>query len=107
MPADSLATIRGRVGAYSLHSQVSGREITANARSAFLQKFEDQVDPDRTLPAAERERRAAMARKAHFQRLALSSAKARQKKSRPAGETARATATPQEDDSRGTSHDKR
>jgi len=34
-------------------------------------RFEDQVDPDRTLPADERERLALSARRAHFRRLAL------------------------------------
>jgi len=78
--SDSLASMRGRLGAFSLHAQVGGREITANARSAFLQRFLDQVDPHRILPPAERERRAGMARKAHFQRLALASAKARRQR---------------------------
>jgi len=50
---------------------------TANARAALMQKFEDQVDPDGTLPPDERARRAEHARKAYFQRLALKSAKAR------------------------------
>jgi hypothetical protein len=42
-----------------------------------LERFEDQVDPERTLPVAERERRAIAARRAHFARLAYASAKAR------------------------------
>jgi hypothetical protein len=42
-----------------------------------MDRFYDQVDPDRSLPAAERERRAEHARKAYFQRLAAKSAKAR------------------------------
>ena len=50
---------------------------TANARQAFLAKFEDLVDPNRELPADERARRAMNARKSHFARLALRSAQAR------------------------------
>ena len=50
---------------------------TAPARSAFLRRFEDEVDPDRTLDPAERARRAEHARKAYFKRLALKSARAR------------------------------
>lgn len=44
-----------------------------------LQRFEDQVDPDRILPAAERERRATSARSAYFTRFALRSSRNRAK----------------------------
>ncbi|WP_370332603.1 hypothetical protein [Mycolicibacterium hippocampi] len=47
----------------------------------MLDKFERQVDPDGTLPSAERARRAEHARKAHFQRMALKSAQARRRRS--------------------------
>ena len=50
---------------------------TAPGRAAFLRRFEDQVDPDRKLPPAERAKRAAQARRAYFQRLAVKSARAR------------------------------
>lgn len=56
---------------------------TAPARAAFLDRFAREVDPDGTLPPAERERRAASARKAHFTRLALRSARVRARR-RPA-----------------------
>jgi hypothetical protein len=52
---------------------------TAPARRALLDRFERQVDPDGVLSPAERARRAGHARKAHFARLALRSAKARRK----------------------------
>ncbi len=71
------ASLRGRIGAYALHATHDSREITAPARKAFLAGFEDQVDPDHTLPPEERTKRANMARKAHFTRLAYLSAKAR------------------------------
>lgn len=50
---------------------------TAKARQALLAKFELIVDPDGTLDPAERARRADHARKAHYKRLALASARAR------------------------------
>ena len=40
-------------------------------------KFERQVDPEGTLPPAERAKRAENARRAHYQRLSLRSAQAR------------------------------
>jgi hypothetical protein len=72
--------LRGRVGAYVTHSRHDPRETTANARAAFMARFEDEVDPERLLSELERRRRAEMARKAHFSRLALASAKARRAK---------------------------
>jgi hypothetical protein len=71
------AALRGRIGAYVLHSRQDPRETTAHARAAFLERFERAVDPDGVLPALERQRRALAARRAHFARLALLSARAR------------------------------
>ena len=67
----------GRVGAYALHSQYDSRQITKPARDKFNERFLDQVDPDRILPEAERQRRALHARKGYFLALAIKSAKAR------------------------------
>jgi hypothetical protein len=53
---------------------------TAPARRAFDERFEREVDPERKLPAAERRRRAESAKRAHFSKLALASAKARRRK---------------------------
>jgi hypothetical protein len=50
---------------------------TAEARRKFDARFEDQVDPDRVLPEAERRQRADAARRAYYTRLALLSVKAR------------------------------
>ena len=72
--------MRGRIGAFVKHSRHDARDLTTPARQAFLSKFEQQVDPDRTLPEAERQRRAESARKAHFARLARLSARARAQK---------------------------
>ena len=73
------ASLRGRIGGYALASQHNPREYTKNARAAFLGAFEKKVGPDGTLPKAERERRALAARRAHFTRMALASAKARRR----------------------------
>jgi hypothetical protein len=72
-------TLRSRLAAQTLHSKYDSRELTANGRAAFLKRFEDQVDPNRELPEAERLRRAEHARKAYFTRLALKSAQARRR----------------------------
>ena len=72
-------TLRGRIGAYSLHAQHDSRELTANARAAFANRFVEEVDPDRRLTEAERARRAEAARRAYFTKLALKSARARRK----------------------------
>lgn len=57
----------------------AGRTAPAReaARSALLDQFEREVDPDGDLPEAERARRAESARKAYFQKLALKSVRAR------------------------------
>lgn len=54
-------------------------ERTRPARRKFDERFVDQVDPDRTLPEADRERRAAAARRAYFLNLAEKSRIARAK----------------------------
>lgn len=72
--------IQGRIGAHVSWSRtVDASARTAPARRAALERFYDEVDPDRILPEPERERRAGHARKAHMARLALASAKARRK----------------------------
>lgn len=70
--------IIGRMGAHAKWAGTPDRTAaTANARQAFLERFERQVDPDGRLIPAERARRAESARKAYFAGLALKSARAR------------------------------
>ncbi|GGO91392.1 hypothetical protein [Wenjunlia tyrosinilytica] len=70
--------IRATLGAHSLWSKVDDPTAhTCPARTAFLSRFEREVDPDGVLTPGERSRRAEHARKAYFQRLALASSKAR------------------------------
>ena len=70
----------GRLGAYTLHSRYDSAELVRPAREASWAKFEREVDPEGLLDPTERARRADMARKAYFTRLALKSAQARAKK---------------------------
>jgi hypothetical protein len=73
-------TIRAQIAAHESWAHTEDRAArTANARKAMLDKFERQVDPDGKLAPAERAKRAEHARKAHFKRLALKSARARRR----------------------------
>jgi hypothetical protein len=67
-------SLRARSAAYRLHSLYDSRDLTANARKAFNDRFARQVDPDMTLPPQERARRAQCARKAYYANLAAKSA---------------------------------
>ena len=72
-------TQRARIAALTRWSREDPRPATAKAPEGFRGRFLNEVDPDRTLPIAERERRAAAAMRAHMLRLAALSAKARSK----------------------------
>lgn len=74
---------RARIAAHELHAKYDSREITANARAGFLAKFYDQTPAD--LPHAERLRRAEHLLRAHMQRLAVASARARRERKAQAG----------------------
>ena len=68
----------GSIGAHESWSRTPDRSArTLPARQAFNERFEQAVDPDNQLTPEERAIRAAHLRKAHFQRMALASAKAR------------------------------
>lgn len=70
--------LRAQLGAYASWAKTEDRSArTRNAREAANRRFEDQVDPDRTLPPPERAKRAEAARRAYFKGLALKSATAR------------------------------
>lgn len=71
-------SLGGRIGAHQRWATVDDRTAATQAgREAFMTKFEREVDPEGVLTGPERARRAESARKAHFARLALQSAKAR------------------------------
>jgi hypothetical protein len=61
------AALRGRIGAYSRWARTEDRTTaTAPARSAFLRRFEVQVDPEGFLNTEERARRAHFALRAYM-----------------------------------------
>jgi hypothetical protein len=70
---------RARIAAHVLHGSRDSAKHTEPARKAFLERFENEADPEGILPEAERKRRAEHLRKAHMYRLALASSKARAK----------------------------
>ena len=71
-------SLRASIAAHEMHARHDSREITANARAAFLNRFLAQVDAATPgLPEAERVRRAEHLLRAHMQRLALKSSRAR------------------------------
>ena len=69
--------LAGRIGGLRLAATHDPQQYPARARKKFLERFENEVDPDRLLPEKERVRRATAARKAYFAQLALKSAEAR------------------------------
>ncbi len=75
------AALLGRIGAHRLHATHDSAEITKAAREASATALDArllaEIDPDGALSEAERLRRLAHARRAHFARLALRSAQAR------------------------------
>ena len=78
MATSSTRSLAGKIAANTRWASEPDRlAATQAARDAFLSRFEQQVDPEGRLAPEERARRAESARKAHFQRLALASAKAR------------------------------
>ena len=70
-------SMRARIAANTRWSREDPAATAARGQAGLLAKFVDQVDPDRQLPEAERQRRAEAARRAHMQRLAFRSSKAR------------------------------
>ena len=75
-------SLQARLAAYRLHASYDSRDLTAAPRRKFMQRFTDEVDPDRVLPPAERQRRAECAKKSYFCALSLKSAQARGAKKR-------------------------
>jgi hypothetical protein len=61
----------GRLGALRQQARHDTRDTTRAARSAFLARFEREVDPDAKLSPTERARRADAARRAYFASLRL------------------------------------
>ena len=83
MTSHAERVLLGRLGAYTAHFRHDGHEVTRAARAAFESKCERDVDPYGVLSIEERLRRAGMARKAYYTRLALASVRARAKNAHP------------------------
>ena len=60
--------LRGRLGGFALAAKRDPKTYTASARAAFMDRFLNEVDPERILTPDERERRAVAARRAYFAR---------------------------------------
>lgn len=71
MTQKNKSALIARIGGYALRASRDPREYTANARSAFLARFELKVDPDGLLSPEERQRRAVALRKAYMLGLAM------------------------------------
>lgn len=82
--------LRARLASLTRWSKTPDRTAaTTPGRTAFDARFEREVDPDNTLPAAERALRVDAARRAYYTRLALKSVSSR-RKSREARQRAEA-----------------
>lgn len=74
--------MRSRKAAYAKHAKYDPRQSTAKAREASpgsLTRWEREVDPDGSLSASERRRKAEAALSAHMTGLSLLSSVARSK----------------------------
>lgn len=60
---------RGRLGGLATHSRHDSHAIARRARAGLDARFEREVDPDGVLEPEERQRRAALARRAYFVRI--------------------------------------
>jgi hypothetical protein len=69
--------LRASAAAYTRWSRQDPKPALARVRVGYDLKWINQVDPDRVLPEAERNRRARAAMRAHMQLMALRSAKVR------------------------------
>lgn len=74
-------SVRARIAALAKHASCDGKQATASARAAFLERFAREVDPDGRLEPEERQRRAGIKRREYMTRLALKSAQSRRRKS--------------------------
>jgi len=81
MLSPSERRLRAQIAAHEMHARHDARATTAAGRAASARKLDEQllakIDPRQELPPEERARRLDHARRAHFARLALRSAKKR------------------------------
>jgi len=70
-------SLRSSLGGLSTHAKYGSDFIAARARSGFDARFEREVDPLGALDPEDRRKRAEIAKRAYFKRLAYKSAQAR------------------------------
>lgn len=80
--AGAYTPLRGRIGGLTRSATSDMSELARSGQAGLRRRFENEVDPDRALSPAERARRADAARRLHFSRLALASARARRARGR-------------------------
>ena len=74
--------LRAQLASYESWAQTPDRSArTAKGRAANMARFAKLVDPDETMPPDARAKAAEAARRAHYARMALASAKARRARS--------------------------
>lgn len=79
--SSSARSLQNRAAAHTRWSRCEDRKAALEpARSAFLKRFEDEVDPERTLSPEERARRTASAQSAYYLKLAAAGVAARKAK---------------------------
>ena len=81
MLTPSERTLRARIAANARWSREDRTEASERQRRVLLKRFEDAVDPDRTLAPAERAARAQNALAQHMASLSLKASQARRKAS--------------------------
>ena len=73
-------SLQAKAAAHVLQSRYDSRDLTRQARQAFLDGFEKKADPHDELDVAERQRRADQLISAHFTDLARKSVAARRRR---------------------------
>ena len=71
---------RARIAALTRWAHENPTKNALRGQAGLIRRFENEVDPDRVLPEAERNRRVQALRRAHMITLARKSAKARKKR---------------------------
>lgn len=77
MPKSKRHVTAGRIGGLTNAARHDPKEMTKAAMDGYLAKWEREADPNGELDPKERERRAALLRRAHMVRISQLAAKAR------------------------------
>ena len=78
---ESMKALTGRIGGYAKYAKTDDwTAATAAARKAERDRYDKLVDPDGVLPPEIRRKKAEAARREHYSRMGLASAKARRER---------------------------